>query len=646
MISVSEPQSAKVEAGSDSSRPNRFSRYRMKAGWLFLGLVLICGTVIPAYRYFIAQSKVTVVLDSEVGGKLKVYWATPKEAYFSEKRQAARRFSAGRQELQLSIDVIGPGSMLRIDPLEHPGTVTVLGVEVDGRLWRSDPMQDGVFDPETIWEADGTLEDFGYTEGNGIRMVSNGGDPNLVLSVLPAGMKVEEAQVVASLIVLGLFTLPLWWRIGGRTLKVDWSLLPVLVLALAFGHLVSIALYSHRSAHPDEEVHLKAAGYYEENWVMPSIDDPEIQGSFSTYGYSRLNGSEIVYFLAGKFGEAASLLQIEDEHVKFRLFNLGLFLVLILLAVRDRKFRFILLPVSAFPQAWYLFSYFNSDGFALFLCLLACYHCVAQDGYLVRRDANQPQMGFGGWLSLILIGGCLGMVKPNFWPFTGFLVGFLLVRDFPARATLIKVSVLVASAFVFFGVWKTVANAKNEWRHNERIAEKAAQIALPKHNIAGDLAEMSPGLLLRERGVGLGEMLREWQWFYRTYCSSLGSYSWLNVNPPKRHYDLLMWSYGTASVVVLLQFLWTPSWRQRLIVAGAAFSMFALILASILHSWTSDFQAQGRYLAAVLPILGLAMMETRRQELMPALYLSMLFIWVGGMVSLSSIAVARLVAGG
>ncbi|MGF1531030.1 MAG: hypothetical protein ACFCU4_06690 [Puniceicoccaceae bacterium] len=624
-----------------SVAPSR-KRVARAFGWIALALVLVFGSLIPGYKYFVSKSFISIDLASEAGGRFKVYWAKGGTGAFAEDRHASIRIPGGLQRINLILPDIGQNVDLRIDPFESMGTAWISRIEFSGRSWRIPVMEDGAFTEGVEWRVGGTVETHAVGP-EGLSIVSDGVDPHLILTRLPAGDKIEQPQIVEGLAVLAIFSIPIWWRWGRRSQKIDWSLLPVLVLALVFGLLVVIAFYSHRSAHPDEEVHLKAAHYYQTNWAMPSIDDPRIAGSFSTYGYSRLNGSEIVYFVAGKFGEILSPLQIRDEHVKFRLFNLLLYLILLLLAVRDRQFRLILIPVSAFPQAWYLFAYFNSDGFALFLCLLLAYHAVAKDGLLSKENIQVRLKGVLSWTTLILMGGCMAMVKPNFWPFSGFFIGYLLVRDFPSKATFLKAGVLILSAISFYSVWMILANAQNDWRHKERIVEKAAAIASARFNVAGDLATMSPGLLLRERGVSLATMLTEWRWFYRTYCTSIGSFGWLNKNPQPRHYDILKTSYLIAGLVVLTQLFMVPGWRGRLIVLGGLFSIFALFTASIFHSWTSDFQAQGRYLSAVLPILGIMIYESRRKSFLPLIHASLVLIWMAGFCVVLTIALGQTV---
>jgi hypothetical protein len=60
-------------------------------------------------------------------------------------------------------------------------------------------------------------------------------------------------------------------------------------------------------------------------------------------------------------------------------------------------------------------------------------------------------------------------------------------------------------------------------------------------------------------------------------------------------------------------------WEDGLVVAGGLFTMAALLGAALWFAWTSDFQVQGRYLAPLVPVLGVLGLTLRRRILWPAL---------------------------
>jgi hypothetical protein len=76
------------------------------------------------------------------------------------------------------------------------------------------------------------------------------------------------------------------------------------------------------------------------------------------------------------------------------------------------------------------------------------------------------------------------------------------------------------------------------------------------------------------------------------------------------------------------------------IILGLSCMALALLL-SILHSWVSDLQAQGRYVMAILPILGILLVEVDRADAAAGArsietgiaYTSIAALWVLGVVS-------------
>jgi hypothetical protein len=73
------------------------------------------------------------------------------------------------------------------------------------------------------------------------------------------------------------------------------------------------------------------------------------------------------------------------------------------------------------------------------------------------------------------------------------------------------------------------------------------------------------------------------------------------------------------------------TWSERVIMIGALFFAAALIGASLHHSWTVDFQAQGRYLFPVALMIGIgaANAESRVGGRLLCLLLTLMFAAAG-----------------
>ena len=58
--------------------------------------------------------------------------------------------------------------------------------------------------------------------------------------------------------------------------------MPLIYLGSAFGLILAMAVISGLDVHPDEwNGHVKAAGYYIENWLPPAVDDPRSEKNFA-----------------------------------------------------------------------------------------------------------------------------------------------------------------------------------------------------------------------------------------------------------------------------------------------------------------------------------------------------------------------------
>jgi hypothetical protein len=150
------------------------------------------------------------------------------------------------------------------------------------------------------------------------------------------------------------------------------------------------------------------------------------------------------------------------------------------------------------------------------------------------------------------------------------------------------------------------------------------------------------GLGLRERGVTASALFhRPWRWGRHTYRSFFGVYGIMDVNAPR-------WLYGFQATIAVAFLIWAL-WARRTglgsegwgVIAVTAVVIVASLAAAFWRAWTFDFQAQGRYVFAIIPTVTLALLELtdRREDAIGWALGSALTI--AGLASLSS-AVAQL----
>jgi len=171
------------------------------------------------------------------------------------------------------------------------------------------------------------------------------------------------------------------------------------MLILAFGAVVTMAVVSRIDSHPDEGFHVLSASYYKDHWLPPDAGNPDMANYLhGHYGVSHLLvfPPQITYLVASKLVSPIANIFRSFAH-GLRLFQVVLFLILVLaVALRPRldpAYSFFLLLT---PQLWYVFSYFNSDAFAFFVTFLVALLLGYPDSIVMRffkGDETWPHKG-------------------------------------------------------------------------------------------------------------------------------------------------------------------------------------------------------------------------------------------------------------
>lgn len=323
---------------------------------LFIAVLLI--TVAGLYYSFIySRAQVDLTIKTEKSCWFKIYWAGEGEN-FSEENMAKVRLSQKQESYTFTLTNIGLINKLRIDTHEFAGKIALQSLVIH---------QNG-YEPISL----STKEDFQklqrgpqvskkWIDNDTLVVLSSGEDPNFLLypdiKTSPHNYTEETVRVAALLV----FTLLCYATL--RFLAVDYRFVPACLIVVLT--LVTVMAYiSHNNAHPDEYVHVAAVEYYKNHWLPPEILSDEIRCTYSPYGVSRLNSDEIYYFLAGKFSWLADNYFL-DKYRNNRLFGVVLLLCILLYTLKNIDGRLVALPFLVSPQVWYLFSYTNSDAFAL-----------------------------------------------------------------------------------------------------------------------------------------------------------------------------------------------------------------------------------------------------------------------------------------
>jgi len=386
----------------------------------------------------------------------------------------------------------------------------------------------------------------------------------------------------------------------------------------------------------------------------------------SPYGVSYLSEWNVTYLLAGKFGKVAQGLGFE-ERTGYRLYQAALFAALIALIVLLRLPAAASIPLIVTPQAWYLFSYMNGDALPFACAFLAAAIAFAPASRVRLFLAGAQNLDLRTLFQVAIFILCMAALiisKRNYWPVAAFigagaaivplrlglravtalsilllvaivgvaggraltetygtgitiaagaaaLVSALLLlqwavnwkrRGGDIRLVIRLGSVLTAAALVA-SPWIIQDYRQNGGGHAKQATVEALREAYAAPEFRPSSTAPAPGLKMREQGYSLRQLVNaplEWQ--SATAKSFFGVYGYMKYYAAGPYY----WLIGGATVLLLLlgigsTLFMDPQGRSHLVLAIACAT--SLVAASLLHSWTYDFQAQGRYVMGLVVLM-------------------------------------------
>jgi len=578
---------------------------------------LLGALALLVYLLPFRSALVEVAFTANKPGTLRVYWADAGQS-FDERRHSEISYQAGEQSQWVVIARPRSGTSLRLDLSAERGKVVLHGFRVYRLLSRPVEIRTGD-DAFTALEPGGDVVRHAWRP-EGLFLRSTGADPWVRVPPLDFGSSRLADPLFWTLVLLGSVLLVFvtfapeaparWFRRLG--------FVPV-AMCVILGGQAWIAISSPQHGHPDERVHVAAAQYFETGWLIPRADDPAIRDTYSPYGISRLNSGEAAYWFAGKFSRSLQALGLEGSHTRLRLFNVMLFAILAALAAGSLTLRLLLLPMLVTPQAWYLFSYFNSDAFALFVAYVLTWQLVAP-GSRLRRAAGLNRRGrwlpaFAGGFALVALA---SLSKQNFLIVPAFLAavaGLLAVTTtrwrrpgvFAALLAGLAIAIAVPAAVNF------AADARHGFEREAVIDRMWRDTARHDLGPLAPLDERMSTLNLRERGVSLTEMFSRYRWHRLMVQTGLGSYGYFDKQSSSRYYSLAAIPVALFLLFLFVPACWRAGWRTGLVLLGGLAATVTLAGFALWYSWLHDFQAQGRYLAPILPILGYLAFVGRRK---------------------------------
>ena len=405
-----------------------------------------------------------------------------------------------------------------------------------------------------------------------------------------------------------------------------------------------IALDTPFNVHPDEFAHADVFCYFARHWWPPDLNSPDVV--YGPQGWNRVYAGEIVYLV---YGSIARVIQPVLDFITetglqpgwpkpwdsgryvsraflplisratgcrsgfevYRLFNVMLYAitlgVLYHVGRKQTWFAVIGLLLMSIPQVTYVYSYANSDAWALSWSL-----------FLFVFALNRRRSFIGSWGNLVGLGVLTGLVllaKKPFWALLLFVyvpLGWSLVTEMRERDDLrlrdiaSSLAILLATCLFVIAPMKIVYPL-SQGDYGAGVAQMREARAMEGWKPSNPTR---PGYRLASRGVPFREMLTDLPWLIRSAESFYGLFGYMTLRSPQ-------WVYGCAAIIALLCSLCTIGFviRYPNKVPGITKVLLILIpptvalsvLASMHNSWIQWIQAQGRYLFPLLIPLALLM---------------------------------------
>jgi len=298
-----------------------------------------------------------------------------------------------------------------------------------------------------------------------------------------------------------------------------------------------------------------------------------------------------------------------DDYLRVRYFNVLLFVLLILIAHHRETFRILCVPVLISPQIWYVFSYFNSEAFAILSSLVVIYQVIDADSFFRRSLLEKRRVSAIGALLLAgVLFSSLLLAKKSFYFFVLFLIlcGLAFSWNRGMRETLrsygLRVAVPVLVGIVIFGGWETLRAAVNEFELADKVAECREKTAREAYKPSTPLDKTHPSLYWKDKGIPLEDLFNS-GWAGVVFRSAFGYYGYLEVPGSPLYYDLVRYLFIAFTGYLTFSVLVQGERIHRIFVVAAVLIFFVVFATTIWKSWTRDFQAQGRYYFSLLPVI-------------------------------------------
>lgn len=562
------------------------------------------------FYWFIHYSTIlSINFETPQSNKIQAYWKTEKDInIFDENKSKTISYQSGLNNIKLPLNNLNNINNIRIDPGQQYTDIKIYSLQLSEQGFTTilTNSQDN-FSFISFDSKEDKEEVHNKISNDYFLINSQTDDPFFFFNINPE----KNKNFIYFIKITGFIILFIYLCTGLLPQKtISISQIIQIVPIIIFLYILYLANFSRYDAHPDEQAHIASVNYYTEYTDPPKVGDPRTTLTYQyPWGVSRLDNLGISYLFLGKFKAILSNFSLNSTF-NARAFNCLLFGLLALYCFRNKKFAFYCLPLFCIPQVWYLFSYANRGGFALFLSIFIGWQLVNKKSQFKQYlKAKQKTINYLALPSGILTG-LLVIEQTNYLSFILFSLVFIiyhfLITKTHRKQFIKKVSFIMGIAIIIVGIRYAYDVSINGFNKMEQQIALAEKISAPSFKPSIAASEQSfRGLRLYEKGTTAAELFKEkWDWHTLTFKSFVGLYGGEEgLFSAEWYYDTIKIIYFFILCVLLFDLFKHPEkTKSYLLIITLAFITLSIVM-GFLFSWLYDFQPQGRYIFPLIPII-------------------------------------------
>jgi len=351
---------------------------------------------------------------------------------------------------------------------------------------------------------------------------------------------------------------------------------------------------------PDEYMRWDLLKYMTEHWALPHVDEPTIRNQLWGFSYASL--PYISQILGALFFRIARYFALSPHALLYAarlpsvLFSVGTVFFTYKIGQKlfsEKAARLLTIMVSMWPEYAMIASYINNDSFALFTVSIITYSWICG----IQSNWN--------WRSCILLAVGVGLCLLSYYIAFGFILLSAILwfwsvlsrqENREASKPFLKKAVFMLVIVIGIAGWWYIRNA---YIYNGDFLGLNTRYALGEKYAIEELKPSNRNTYLNH-GKSVVDMLRETPWVRITLKSFIAVFGYMNIEVNSKVYEFYA---ALVAIGIIGAAARAVKWiccrkKQDKLDTFYAFIILSIpipVILSIIHSYSTDFQPQGRY---------------------------------------------------